>query len=112
MISKLPLTITLIVCSQMVVALGVVWAGDKVASEEAGAAVTGKPGNVIDSTDLANFDKCRAAIDFTKSIEEVQAQVANCKQLAREKSRPLEHVDFGDVKQKRYDQRLMEQQSR
>lgn len=112
MTPKLAPAIALVLFGQMAGSAEMALAGDKITSEETGAAVTGKPGNVIDSTDLANFDKCRAAIDFTKSIEEVQAKVANCKQIAREKSRPLEHMNFGDVKQKIDDQRLMEQQSR
>ena len=106
--------IALAICCPMVLGLGTAWAVDKekITSEEAGSSVIGKPEVVIDSTDLATFDKCRTAIDLTKSLEEVQAKVAICKQNAREKSRPLEYKDFGDVKQKIYDQRLMEQQSR
>jgi hypothetical protein len=107
MILTLLITVALAIGEQMVVGSGTVWAqSGKIASEETGAAVTGKPGIAIDSKTLDEFDKCRAAIDFARTIKEVQVEIEQCKAKAREKSKPLEHLDFGDVKQ-----RLTEQQT-
>ena len=86
-------------------------AGDShIKSQDAAATVGGGSGKAIDSRTLSEFDNCLANIDFTvKSIEVVQEEARNCKEISRGKSKPLANPNFEDVKERIQKQVTQEQ---
>jgi len=72
----------------------------KVPSDKAAAMIGGSSSKAIDAAALEDFDKCRAAIDFTRlPIDDVEKALADCKQKANQQSAPLENPNFTDVKE-------------
>jgi hypothetical protein len=101
MIWTLLIALALSTYNEIEISSGTVWAAgdEKIKSSQAGAVLSENSEEAIDSSTLANFDKCRAAIDFThQSIDQVQAAVAKCKRGATDKSKPLAEPNFDDVK--------------
>lgn len=112
MVGPLLLAVTLALCNELVLGSTIVSAqtggtegaatgGDskRVESKRAGAVITGKPGEAIDSSTLTEFDQCRAAIDVTNSsIKGIEEAVKSCQAVARKKSAPLANPNFEDIK--------------